>query len=48
MTNTPTAAWPADELTRLGGTDEIDISTRRRDGSLRPFVPIRCNSNPRL
>jgi hypothetical protein len=40
VTDTSTAAWPPDELTRLGGADEIDISTRRRDGSLRPFVPI--------
>jgi hypothetical protein len=40
MTDTSTTTWPADELTRLGGADEIDISTRRIDGSLRPFVPI--------
>jgi hypothetical protein len=40
MTTTPTAAWPADELEQFGGADEISISTRRRDGSLRPFVPI--------
>jgi hypothetical protein len=40
MTDTSTTTWPADELTRLGGADEIDISTFRRDGTLRPFVPI--------
>ena len=40
MIHTPTAAWPAGELIRLGGADEIEISTRRPDGSLRPFVPI--------
>jgi hypothetical protein len=40
MTDTPTTNWTEDDLTRLGGADEIDISTRRRDGSLRPFVPI--------
>ncbi len=40
MTTVPTAAWPADDLGQLGGADEISISTRRPDGSLRPFVPI--------
>jgi hypothetical protein len=40
MTDTPMTAWSEDDLTRLGGAEEIDISTRRRDGSLRPFVPI--------
>jgi hypothetical protein len=40
MTDTSTTTWIADELTRLGGADEIDISTRRRDGTLRSFVPI--------
>ena len=34
------AVLGSDELIRLGGGDEIDISTRRIDGSLRPFVPI--------
>jgi hypothetical protein len=40
VTDTPTTSWPAEELFRLGDTEQIDISTRRRDGSLRPFVPI--------
>jgi hypothetical protein len=40
MIDTSTTIWPADELTRLGGADEIDVSTFRRDGTLRPFVPI--------
>jgi hypothetical protein len=40
MTDTPTTTWLADGLTRLGGADEIDISTFRRDGTLRPFVTI--------
>ena len=40
MIHTPTAVWPAGELIRLGGADEIEISTRRPDGSLRPSVPI--------
>ena len=32
--------WTADELTRLGRPDELGISSRRADGSLRPFVTI--------
>jgi hypothetical protein len=40
MTHTPTAAWAVGELTRLGGADKIEISTRRRDGTLRAFAPI--------
>jgi hypothetical protein len=40
VTDASTTTWPSDELTRLGGADEINISTRRIDGSLRPFVPI--------
>jgi hypothetical protein len=40
VTDTPTTTWSEDDLTRLGGAEQIDISTRRRDGSLRPFVPI--------
>jgi hypothetical protein len=40
MTDTSTTTWTSDELTRLGGSDEIDISTRRIDGTLRPSVPI--------
>jgi hypothetical protein len=40
VTDTSRTTWPADDLTRLGGAEQVDISTRRRDGSLRPFVPI--------
>jgi hypothetical protein len=41
MTETPTpATWSTDYLTLFGGVEQIDISTRRRDGSLRPSVPI--------
>ena len=40
MTETSRKTWTSDELTHLGGADEIDISTRRIDGTLRPFVPI--------
>lgn len=38
--NSTPATWPAGALARFGAADEIEISTRRRDGSLRPFVPI--------
>ena len=33
-------AWTADELRRMGGADEVQISSRRTDGSLRPYVTI--------
>jgi hypothetical protein len=35
-----TTTWSSGELAHLGEADEIDISTHRRDGSLRTFVPI--------
>ncbi|MYW96077.1 DUF2255 family protein [Amycolatopsis rubida] len=38
--NDTTPAWSGSELSRFGDAGEIEISTRRRDGSLRPFVPI--------
>jgi len=34
------AAWTADELARIGKADELQIASRRRDGSLRPSVTI--------
>ena len=33
-------AWLADELAGIGGSDEIEVSSRRPDGSLRPYVTI--------
>jgi len=33
-------AWTSDELKGIGGADEVQISSRRPDGSLRPFVTI--------
>ena len=33
-------AWTPDELARIGRSDELQISSRRADGSLRPFVTI--------
>jgi hypothetical protein len=32
--------WTGEELTRIGGADEVRISSRRADGSLRPFITI--------
>jgi hypothetical protein len=32
--------WTEDELGRLGGAEEIQITSRRDDGSLRPYVTI--------
>ncbi len=34
------SGWTDDELARLGRADEIQISSRRPDGSLRPFATI--------
>jgi hypothetical protein len=34
------SGWTADELTRIGQADELDISSRRPDGSLRPLVTV--------
>lgn len=39
--NEPTrAGWTTTELSRFGDAEEIEISTPRPDGTLRPFVPI--------
>lgn len=35
-----TAGWAADELTRIGDATELQVASRRSDGSLRPFVTI--------
>ncbi len=34
------SVWPGDMLDRFGSADEIEVSTRCEDGSLRGFVPI--------
>lgn len=34
------ANWTPDELDRIGGADELQISSTRTDGSLRPFITI--------
>jgi hypothetical protein len=35
-----TATWTDDELVLVDSTDELQISSRRRDGSLRRFITI--------
>jgi hypothetical protein len=32
--------WNNDELNRIGGAEELQISSRRTDGTLRPYVTI--------
>lgn len=34
------SAWTEDELSRIGGAEELQVSSRRADGSLRPYVTI--------
>jgi hypothetical protein len=36
----PAARWTADDLQRVGDADELQIASRRPDGTLRPFVTI--------
>jgi hypothetical protein len=33
-------AWTPDELTRIGGADELEVASYRPDGTLRPAVTI--------
>lgn len=32
--------WTSDELDRIGAADELEVSSLRADGSLRPYVTI--------
>jgi hypothetical protein len=34
------ATWSSDELTRIGGVEELQIASLRADGTLRPYVTI--------
>jgi hypothetical protein len=34
------AAWPQDELGRIGAAEEVGLASRRPDGSLRPYVTM--------
>lgn len=40
MTESTTTAWTDDELERIGRAEELQVSSLRADGSLRPFVTI--------
>jgi hypothetical protein len=33
-------AWTSDELTKIGNAEELELASRRRDGSLRRLVTI--------
>ncbi len=35
-----TAAWSAQQLEQIGGAEELEIATKRADGTLRRWVPI--------
>lgn len=34
------SGWTSDELDAVGNAEEVGISSRRRDGSIRPYVTI--------
>lgn len=34
------AAWTSDELTRIGGAEELQLASVRQDGTLRPYVTM--------
>ena len=34
------STWTADELSRIGSADELQVSSTRTDGTLRPYVTI--------
>ena len=38
--STKTTTWTSDELTRIEAAQELEITPRRRDGTLRKSVPI--------
>lgn len=33
-------SWTSEDLASIGDAEELDVSSRRRDGSLRPYVTI--------
>jgi hypothetical protein len=35
-----TTTWTSDELSRVGGAEELKLASRRKDGTLRPYVTI--------
>ncbi|MCU1405421.1 MAG: hypothetical protein JWQ43_1724 [Glaciihabitans sp.] len=34
--------WTAEQLTRIGSAEELQVASNRPDGSIRPFVTIWC------
>ncbi len=34
------SAWTPDELEQVGGANELEVASRRPDGTLRPFVTV--------
>lgn len=34
------AVWTSDELTRIGGAEELQLASTRPDGTLRPYVTM--------
>jgi hypothetical protein len=34
------SAWSADELARIGRAEELELASRRPDGTLRPYATI--------
>jgi hypothetical protein len=34
------STWTPDELTRIGSAEELEVSSTRADGTLRPYVTI--------
>jgi hypothetical protein len=36
----PAAAWTSDEMQRAGDAEELQLASRRPDGSLRPYVTM--------
>ena len=40
MTEAGAMTWTPEQLTALGDADEVEITSRREDGTLRPFVTI--------
>jgi hypothetical protein len=40
MRGTPMTAWTMDELAKIGGAEELEIASLRRDGTLGKRVTI--------
>src|SRR4051794_23683721 len=36
----PMTAWTSDELDKIGAAEEVQLSSRRPDGTLRPYVTM--------